>query len=865
MSLEIIPVNGHSNYLNYRNFQHSIEKHLSKTCSNAKIYIFNNFPIALSPEFNIDLMLIIALEPKEKNYFQIWKYNKNYYLKNLIIPIKYIDSYRNDNLTLSYGSLVNEEGYIDLENQIKSIGKNLKIYLKKCNLNKGPYLIIDPVIFIENDANLYFDNHIIDSELTFDQIIKYLNRSSQKGFNSYYNWSTESGFNAINEDIKNIMEQASKDAKFGYLTKKKIERIGKDLTSNQFKKISSKIGEKLIIINGKAGTGKTSTLISLAITNLLKRAQEIEGKNTIFITYNNILVYNISATLKSVIDSYNNNSKKPLKYARSQTIHKFFYTLSKNLGITFIMEFRRFKELNDILESRMKIISKEILNNQNFPSNYEKLKSDIQYNDWDIGKKELGLDFINYLTPMGKENDYESLKSNFIKNKKDQLKQLEDKSDLFIEEYYEILRRILILIKTPEQYFDDYIEDINNEESGLLDRYSHGGSWRFIDKLYSKYEQKYKDETGDIENIKLKEKAEKHFNGNIDLALRDYWNKKKLGLRIQRNKLIEYKNRSIGGTKSNSNVFIDEAQDCHPNERDILIHIFGSNNITITNGGKEQLIRHTLLCNWNISNGQKIDTFNTPNRNKSYRMKKEIASFCNFFANEFNIVLDLKSLESDDHGELIFNYENEYTIEEIFKKFITKGEINGCVPYESILVLLDARKQEKDKVFTSEMINEYNNLESSINVDRKKWKYKELLENISLNFWDGTSRNKREIGIPGFLDTSLIYYESCRGTEAWNVACMSIDDFFNSKLNEPEAEKFLLDDEKGDSLKMFLTNNDESIVLTNEKRKELYAATWTLMAMTRAIDTLFLDINNINSKFGMVVKKYLDLKSIDQS
>ena len=757
-------------------------------------------------------------------------------------------------MTLSHGSLVNEEGYIDLSNQIKLIEKNLKIYFKKCNINKSPYLIIDPIIYIKNDANLYFDNHIIDSELTFDQINKYLKRSSQKGFNSYSHWSNEIGFNAINEDIKNIMEQASKDAKFGYLTKKKIERIGKDLTSNQFNKISSKIGEKLIIINGKAGTGKTSTLISLAITNLRNR------KNTFFITYNNILVYNISSTLKSVIDSYNNNSKISLRYGRSQTIHKFFYDLSKKLGIAYIMGFRRFKELNDILESRMKVISKEIFNNQNFPSNYEKLKSDIQHNDWDIGKKELGLDFINYLTSMGKENDYESLKSNFIKNKKHQIMQLEDKSDLFIEEYYEILRRILILIKTPEQYFDEYIKDINNEESGLLNRDTTRGNWKFIDRLYIKFEKKYIDETGDENLTTLKEKAKKYFNANIDLALRDYWNKKKLGLRIQRKKLIEYKNRSIGGTKNKSNVFIDEAQDCHQYERDILIHIFGSNNITVTNGGKEQLIRHTLLCNWNISNGQKIDTYNTPNRNKSYRMKKEIASFCNFFANEFNIALDLKSLESDDHGEIIFNYENEYTIEEIFKRFITKGEINGCVPYESILVLLDARKQEKDNISNSEIINEYNNLESSTNIERKQWKYQELLEKIGLNFWNGTSRNKSEIGTPGFLDTSLIYYESCRGTEAWNVACMNIDDFFNSKLKEPEAEKFLLDDEKGDSLKMFLTNDNESIVLSNEKRKELYAATWTLMAMTRAIDTLFLDINNINSKFGKIVKKYLNMK-----
>src|SRR5690606_42075072 len=59
----------------------------------------------------------------------------------------------------------------------------------------------------------------------------------------------------------------------------------------------------------------------------------------------------------------------------------------------------------------------------------------------------------------------------------------------------------------------------------------------------------------------------------------------------------EFTRRRIGGRKNKRIVIIDEAQDCNRIEKDILIHIFGSENIVIANGGKEQLIRHMELCN----------------------------------------------------------------------------------------------------------------------------------------------------------------------------------------------------------------------------------------------------------------------------
>ena len=109
------------------------------------------------------------------------------------------------------------------------------------------------------------------------------------------------------------------------------------------------------------------------------------------------------------------------------------------------------------------------------------------------------------------------------------------------------------------------------------------------------------------------------------------------------------------------------------------------------------------------------------------------------------------------------------------------------------------------------------------------------------------ANDKSKLSIPGSYESRYLYYESCRGLEAWSVACFAIDKFFNLKRQESDAEKFLIED-------LFLNQN-------NEQRKSMYAATWALMALTRVIDTLYIQINDKNSEFGKLVVDYMNLKN----
>ena len=99
------------------------------------------------------------------------------------------------------------------------------------------------------------------------------------------------------------------------------------------------------------------------------------------------------------------------------------------------------------------------------------------------------------------------------------------------------------------------------------------------------------------------------------------------------------------------------------------------------------------------------------------------------------------------------------------------------------------------------------------------------------------------------MSIRAIYYESSRGLEAWSTMCFDINGFFDSKRNEDDADNFLL-----------------SEIMEPEERKNKYAATWVLMALTRAIDTCYIELlpsdNALNSTIESFIaknKNYVDI------
>jgi hypothetical protein len=111
----------------------------------------------------------------------------------------------------------------------------------------------------------------------------------------------------------------------GQLTRKKIEQITGKLLDQQL--YAQAIGEKLIIISGRAGTGKTIKLLRIACDLAFN-----ENARCLILTYNHALVSDIKRTLALAeipdgIDTYTVNIS---------TLHKFFYHLLIGFGVVKI-------------------------------------------------------------------------------------------------------------------------------------------------------------------------------------------------------------------------------------------------------------------------------------------------------------------------------------------------------------------------------------------------------------------------------------------------------------------------------------------------------------------------------------------------
>ncbi|MFC2497313.1 MAG: DNA helicase UvrD, partial [Capnocytophaga granulosa] len=140
-----------------------------------------------------------------------------------------------------------------------------------------------------------------------------------------------------------------------------------------------------------------------------------------------------------------------------------------------------------------------------------------------------------------------------------------------------------------------------------------------------------------------------------------------------------------------------------------------------------------------------------------------------------------------------------------------------------------------------------NNYVNTTNIKEKKgsWKYLKLLEDNGYQCYNGTKSKHLPFD---FDDIRIIHYESCRGLETFAVCCFRLDTFFNGKYEDENAERTLLNKKR--------YNNQD---LTNEKRKQIYATNWLLMALTRAIDTLYIQINDKNSDIGKLVCEYIEI------
>lgn len=796
MEFKLSKINGTNSNLDYESLKASIINKLAPTCMEAELIVLNNFPVAISAQATLDLILLLQIPKRNNSYYRVQTEKDRHYVKNQIIAVSIVKDYENSNISFNDNLIEIDGGYADFDDNAGKIKWGLTNYLSNnCGLDRK-YITVHPITWIKNSSISCFTNNIlIGNQFTYDRIeevIKLNDYFKWPGYKYWYNSNLQ-----LESHIKNIFEQASKDSLAGYITKKKINRI-----QNKLDQASNKayqyIGEKLVEVKGKAGTGKSSDILKWMLD------LSLEGRKGVFLTYNHVLVYDISSQIQHFSNRLSSEDLSRKLPTTSYTIQSYFYNLAKKLGVLPLLSEKRINELTLILDNRWTSIENYLIQIRNSEQNIslQKLLMYVQNNRvLSTGvKKELILfiQHIEYLKFLPNHELTNDLFKEYRKSKIDKLANLAS-SNVFLKDYHKVLERILQATLNLDLFLSDL--DVVNKFSLLSDLMNLN------------------------ENI-----LEKDGSGKINLE--------KLKTRYK---------KSIGGLKYGRIVYVDEAQDCHPLERDILFSIFGSSNVVIANGDKEQLIRYTKLCDWHISRGQKIDFYKYQKKRKSYRMKPAIAALANHIAKSYDIDLNIEPLETEDHGTIFIDY--NLTVEkqvEVVNNLKLIGDRQGCTNYESLLLLNTSESlntsEGNSQTTSSVSVNEYDNIVSDKSKVRSEW---ELINKANSKLTDATFWNltgnvdKKKLSVPGSLSIRSMYYESCRGIEAWSIMCFQLDTFFEHKRLQEEADNYLL--------------NDFFDQLIPEKRRDMYAATWVLMAITRGMENCYINLKNKDSNLSKVI------------
>ena len=99
------------------------------------------------------------------------------------------------------------------------------------------------------------------------------------------------------------------------------------------------------------------------------------------------------------------------------------------------------------------------------------------------------------------------------------------------------------------------------------------------------------------------------------------------------------------------------------------------------------------------------------------------------------------------------------------------------------------------------------------------------LKNWGHKVWNGADELERDTFATDTDQIRIVKYESVRGLEGWTVVCLDLDKFFSRQMMTGLAA-------------------DRDALVTAEEAATTYASQWALIPMTRAVDTLVLQIRD---------------------
>lgn len=770
----------------------------------------------------IDVLLFINIENSDGNYYKT--YPTKEYLHTLVIGIKIIEM--DDVIDVDDQNLFNEEGSWNYEDEISAENKAFDNFC---------YTVTPNIKYFKSALFYYVKAKNCSKSMTNDYIIfncekmslaKLLDVACQRCRSKVYKGAWSMQFNErtdIHSFVSLLIEEAEAKTRQGILTRKKMDSIVKD--SKLIEQILNAMGARLCIIKGNAGSGKTLALMRVAyrtVSHEFDQEGENRSHNVRFLTYNNMLVCDIKNVLKSMGTFTTSNLSV-------QTLHKFFYELFKKAPAVWGKYSKNVVErINDLLEicnERIQFINQTLIDAYNV-DNKKKLNPFLH-----ISKYEEHLSCIDderALPVIASSNKKEAdmyfrfLMTNRRWEEMDALSNLDEMRELYVNEK----KRMAIDSFLNRVFLTEYESILHDLYFLLTDR------------------QKFAEEHD------LRSKWEFYeFVLNTDVIDDD---------------MDDILDESIKGIKSkvrwSNAILIDEAQDCSIYEKALLYATRGSENIVIATGGKDQLIRKAKENDWSVVFGKRLDKETITLRKTNWRQKANIVGFLNAFAVGFN--LESKDIqthpETENKGRVIIDMRNmhERTIPlDKVASLRNQGKAYGCSDFENLMVLLphfgytnNNNNQDGANIVQNSKLHAVVDVTDTIvfqNQRENSIKYighKEYDGTKDMRVYDCTINSKSDLN-PGQCDTRFLFYDSCRGLEAWNVMCIDLDSFFWEKRDCEDARNYAIE-QSG------LIQENQSLF------QKHYAAIWCYMALSRPMDTLYITLHDNDNDFS---KKILDI------
>lgn len=782
-------------------------EYIFRNLSDVSIGIICDVPSITDSFGDISILCLIDIPFIEgkRNYYCWQKDGKKRYLYSLCIGFRIIvddnivevndDSYKsNDGAFCFY----EEQVHIDSDRISRAIHGIIEGYFE-CELFDW--------IYSRNIATPSIHNYAIANSISNleEVIIRAANRkidlekgdyTACKCFN-LEKFHTDQQENKLALFTNKILEGINERSKIGVLTKKKLDQICDTRYTKTAEKIYESQGQKLCVISGKAGCGKTMAILK-AMYYILRAKHRVR-----LLTYNHLLVNDLTQLIRNIPGV---NSKN----ASIWTLHKFMYERSKDLHVIEYLTNSRKEELVNILIERIgiaeKMISNYLLNHRALPSLQEVEKSDgtkYMIHPNELILRDCGIEVLE----TDKTEILEYL--NFVVA--NSLKTSDERSQEYLQSKISKLAEI-----KPGEYF---VEDYN----------------KVLETMYSMLDDTHKFyEENDIRHRRL-------FLSNI--RMKSFLNGEE-GPIVEEEEFEELIKHAKGSAKWSNTIFVDEAQDCNNYEKLILMKIRGGDHLVVATGGKDQLIRSSKELNWSISdNNIPLSTLSLTLPRRSHRQKGNLISFINEFANYYQLGTTIESdAPLDDRGRVIIDLRksDEGSMPmDMVNEFRIQGVGSGCTPYESMMMLLPEVGYTKKTISTNTHISDEDVISSSVSSSERHLNIPEI---PGINVWSGVDSQKSKLEIANQNQTRFIYYDSCRGLEAWTVLCLDLDSFYYTKRNSNEANTY--------------ASQNLDFFTTAEELQNRYALIWCYMAFTRAMDTLYIRIKTPQNEFS---KKLIEI------